>query len=56
MFLNICFIYPRIKKVIILLLHKSCTVFIRSTPPFVELTYMIMQNNCINNGVTNGLK
>ena len=55
MFLNISFFYPRIKKVI-LLLYKSCTVFIRSSPLFFELTCKLLQNNCINNGVTNGLK
>ena len=25
-------------------------------PSFFELTYMMLQNNCIDNGVTNGLK
>ena len=41
---------------LLLLLHKSCTVFIRSSPSLLELTYMLLQNDCINNGVTNGLK
>ena len=35
---------------------ESCTVFIRSTPSFFELTYLTLQNNCKNNGVINGLK
>ena len=35
---------------------KSCTILIRSAPSFFELTYMLLQNNCINNGLTNGLK
>ena len=39
---------------LILLLYKSCTVFIRSSPSFFELTYMMLQNNCINNGANNG--
>ena len=40
----------------ILSLYKSCTVFIRSSLSFVELTFMLLQNDYINNGVTNGLK
>ena len=52
-FLNI---YPRIKKVIyIIIIISSCTVFIRSSPLLFELTYVFLQNHCINNGVTNGL-
>ena len=35
---------------------KSCTVFIISTPSFFDLTYMLLQNNCVNNSVSNGLK
>ena len=35
---------------------KSCTIFIRSASLFFELTYMLLQNNCIKNGVTNDLK
>ena len=35
---------------------KSCKVFIRSAPSFLELTYMLFQNNSINNGVTNERK
>ena len=52
-FLNI---YPRIKKVVyIIIIISSCTVFIRSSPLLFELTYVLLQNHCINNGVTNGL-
>ena len=39
-----------------LLLYKSCAVFVRSFPSLFELTYMMLQNNCINNVVTNSLK
>ena len=28
-------------------------VFMSFTPWFFKLTYMMLQNNCINNGVTN---
>ena len=35
--------------------YKSCTVFIRSFPSLFELNYMLFQDNCINNGETNGL-
>ena len=35
---------------------KSCTVLIRSAPSFFELTYMLLQNNYVNNGETNGVK
>ena len=35
---------------------KSCTVFIISTPSFFDLTCMLLQNNCVNNSVSNGLK
>ena len=38
----------------LLLPCKSCTVFIRSFPSFFELTYML-QKNCMNDDVTNGL-
>ena len=38
-------------------IEKLCGLaFIRSAPLFFELTHMLLQNNCINNGVTNGLK
>ena len=37
-------------------LYKRCTIFIRSSPLFFELTYMVLQNICINSGVANGLK
>ena len=37
-------------------LYKNCTIFIRSSPLFFELTYMVLQNICINSGVANGLK
>ena len=36
-------------------LYKSCTIFIRSSPLLFELTYIVLQNICINNGVANGL-
>ena len=65
MFLNICFFYPRKKKVIYVIIYILytyiftylyiiifiITVFIRSSPSFFELTYMLLQNNCINNGI-----
>ena len=35
---------------------ESCTVFTRSTPSFFNVTYMLLQNNCKSNYVTNGLK
>ena len=35
---------------------KSCTVLIRSAPSFFELTYMLLQNNYVNNGETTGVK
>ena len=35
---------------------KICTVFIRPAPSLFELMYMLWQNNCVNNGVTNALK
>ena len=35
----------------ILLLYKSCAAFIRFSPSFFELTYMLLQSNCINNGL-----
>ena len=35
---------------------KSCTALIGSASLFFELTYMLLQNNYINNGVTDGLK
>ena len=41
MFLNVCFFYPRIKKVIYIILM---------------VLIMLLQNNCINNGITNDLK
>ena len=41
MFLNVCFFYPRIKKVIYIILM---------------VLVMLLQNNCINNGITNDLK
>ena len=41
MFLNVCFFYPRIKKVIYIT---------------VMVLIMLLQNNCINNGITNDLK
>ena len=31
-------------------------IFSRSSPSFFELTCMLLQDDCINNGVTNGLK
>ena len=31
-------------------------VFIRSSPSFFELTFILLQNNGINNGVTNDVK
>ena len=54
MFLNISLFYSRLKKVIYIII--LWTVFIRSSPSFFELTYMVLQNNCINNCVTNGFK
>ena len=41
MFLNVCFFYPRIKKVIYIILM---------------VLIMLLQNNCINNGITNDLE
>ena len=35
---------------------KSCAVFIRSALSLFELAYMLLQNNCVNNGILNGLK
>ena len=35
---------------------SSCTVFIRFAHSFFELTYMVLQNKCIINVATNGLK
>ena len=35
---------------------KAVLFFIRSNPSFFDLTYMLLQNNCKNNGATNGLK
>ena len=31
-------------------------VFIRSSPSFFKVTYILLQSNCMNNGVNNGLK
>ena len=55
MCLNICFFHSKILSYTIYY-YKCCTVFIRSSTLFFELTYMLLQNNCINNGVNNGLK
>ena len=51
-----CKCFPRTKKSFTLILYKSCMFFIRSSLSFFELTYMLFQENCVNNGVTNGLK
>ena len=51
MFWNICFFIREERNLFILLLYKSCTVFIRFSSSFFEVTYMLLQKNCINNGV-----
>ena len=55
MCLNLCFFHSKILSYTNYY-YKCCTVFIRSSTLFFELTYMLLQNNCINNGVNNGLK
>ena len=51
-----CLQFMTLKTLLNSLEIEKCTVFIRSTPLFFELVYMLLQNNCKNNGVTNGLK
>ena len=36
--------------------NKESDIIIVSYPSFFELTYIMLQNNCLNNSVTNGLK
>ena len=36
--------------------NKKSDIIIVSYPSFFELTYIMLQNNCLNNSVTNGLK
>ena len=35
---------------------KKITIFNKSSPLFLEITYMLLQNKYIDKGVTNGLK
>ena len=60
MFLNICFfVHPRINKNLLSYYHYikmyGFHYFIRSSPSFFELTYMLLQNKCMYN-VTNSFK
>ena len=53
---NFCFLYPRVKKGYLYYRYIKVVRFLLDPPSFFEPSYMLLQNNCINNGEANDLK